>query len=550
MKAIHQIPFSLPGFEIDEIKQSDGVIEIVAHSIAIEAICPACQQCSSRVHSYYERSPADLPFLSRRVKLLLTVKRFRCQNPNCSKATFVERWPRLIALNAQRTQRLSLALRLVAYAMGGQAGSQLATKLNMSTSGDTLLRIIRRTPAPKIPEPKIIGVDDWAKRRGRLYGTIVVDLERQRIIDLLPDRTAETLSKWLQGHPQIKVVTRDRSGEYARGVRLGVPQAQQVADRWHLLVNLRDAFMRVLDRLRPELKVPSPSKTPEKIEGISFLHRRRYSQNEIVLRDTRRARRLQLYEKVHRLRRAKLTILSIARQLKLSRMTVYRYLSMSQFPEPITHQHRPSILDPYLPHLNQRWKEGCRNASELWREICSKGYPGSRRQVSRWVYERREQPSAFTPAKHLKAHSGHPVFSIHEAADPQSLPASQRLVWLFLKHTDQLDLEDLRLRDQLLFHPTLLKTRELAQEFQRIIRDHNGSALDLWLKICGTADIPEFANFAAGLRQDYQAVRAGITLKWSNGQTEGQVNKLKMIKRQMYGRANLDLLRSRLLHPR
>ena len=170
--------------------------------------------------------------------------------------------------------------------------------------------------------------------------------------------------------------------------------------------------------------------------------------------------------------------------------------------------------------------------------------------MARDLFERVSRVATASFALGLKAHSGHPIFSIHEAADQPSLPASQRLVWLFLKHTDQLDLEDLRLRDQLLFHPTLLKTRELAQEFQRIVRDHNGSALDPWLKICETADIPEFANFAAGLRQDYQAVRAGITLKWSNGQTEGQVNKLKMIKRQMYGRANLDLLRSRLLHPR
>jgi transposase len=330
---------------------------------------------------------------------------------------------------------------------------------------------------------------------------------------------------------------------------LGVPQAQQVADRWHLLVNLRDAFIRVLDRLRPALKVPCFSKTTEKVEGIPFRRRKRYSQNEIVLRDKRRARRVELHEKVHLLRRAKRTILGIARQLKMSRMTVYRYLSMSEFPEPITHRQRPSILDPYLPYLNQRWKEGSRNASELWRAICSQGYPGSRRQVSRWVYERREQPSVLTPDKHFKSHSNHPMLSINEAAGRPSLPTSQRFVWLFLKHTDQLDLEDLRVRDQLLLHPTLLKTRELAQEFQRIVRDHNGPALDIWLNACETADIPEFANFAASLRQDYQAVKAAITMKWSNGQTEGQVNKLKMIKRQMYGRANLDLLRSRLLHP-
>lgn len=253
MASSNQFSFDFPGFEIDEGRQEGREIEVLAHSSGKEAICPACQQCSQSVHSYYERSPADLPLMECRVHLLLTVKRFRCQNPECHKATCVERWPRLLAVNAQRTERLSTALGAVAYALGGNAGSDLAGRLKMPSSGDTLLRILKRISKPSPAEPEIIGVEDWAKPRGRLYGTILVDLERRHVLDLLPDRTAETLAAWLKEHPHIKIVARDRSGEYARGILLGAPQAQQVADRWHLLVNLRDTFTRMLDRLRPEL---------------------------------------------------------------------------------------------------------------------------------------------------------------------------------------------------------------------------------------------------------------------------------------------------------
>lgn len=547
MTPVEVLPTSLPGFIIDDVQQNDHSIRVVAHSIGEEATCPACQQVSRRIHSYYERSPNDLPMLEYQVSLRLTVRRFRCQNPLCSRSTFVERWPQLIPLYARRTERLSNVLRIVAYALGGQAGNQLAARLNMPTSGDTLLRIIRSTPEPEVAEPTIIGVDDWARRRGRMYGTLVVDLERHRVIDLLPDRTAETLASWLKEHKQVEIVTRDRSPEYARGITLGAPQAQQVADRWHLLVNLRDACIRVLDRLRSELKVSSPVQKDQ----IPRLRSRRSTRKEVTARDARRAPRLELHEKIHRLWRARHTIKAIARQLKRSRTTVYRYLSMSQYPEPPARKRPPSILDPFLPYLTQRWQAGARNASELWREICSQGYAGSSRQVARWVSERREQPARTTPARYLNSDSGSgPLpFSHHESADRPVLPASRRLVWLFLHHTDQLDPEELTLRDQLLAHPALLKTRQLAQDFQRIVRERLASSLDAWLSTCETAGIPEFANFAAGLRQEDQAVRAALSYEWSNGQTEGQVNKLKVLKRQMYGRANFDLLRLRALHP-
>jgi transposase len=542
-----ELPFSLPGFVVDEVRDRDDVIEVVARPTQKQAICPSCRQPSRRIHSYYQRAPADLPILDRRVHLQLTVRRFRCETPECAKTTFAERLPTLLAPHAQQTQRLNTALSAVAFALGGEAGSRLATKLALPISGDTLLRMIRKTPEPTPEMPSILGVDDWAQLRGRVYGTILVDLQRCRVVDLLEDRTAETLAQWLKAHLSVRTVARDRSREYIRGITLGAPQAQQVADRWHLLVNLRETLERLLDRLRPTLGLPLPSK-PDAIPILRLRHRGR---QEMAARDGRRARRLALHEKIHRLRQAGHAIRAIARHLQISRMTVYKYLSSACLPERVARRRVSSRLDPYLDYLVQRWKAGCRNASQLWREIRAQGYSGVPKQVALWVYERREQLSRMTPKKYrVRANLGKVHLSLlPEVADQPPLPSARCLVWLFLKHTNQLESEELLMREQLLMHPTLSQAKQLAQDFQRIVRKRESAMLDRWLKTCEATEIPEFANFALGLRQDYRAVRAAVSSPWSNGQTEGQVNRLKLLKRQMYGRAKFDLLRLRFLHP-
>lgn len=452
-----ELPFSLPGFEIDEVREHNDLIEIFAHSIMTEAICPTCQHGSRRVHSYYQRQPTDLPISDRRVRLVLAVRRFHCQNEQCPKRTFAERWPDLLVAHAQRMQRLDLALEGIAFALGGQAGQRLALKLHMPVSGDTLLRLIRRTTTPAHEAPLVLGVDDWAKQRGRVYGTILVDLERHQAVELLPDRTAETLAQWLRARPGVTTVARDRSGEYARGITLGAPQAQQVADRWHLLVNLREALEKLLDRLRPELTVQPYAKTPEKPGEIQVWRLRYRGQTEMAARDGQRVRLLALHTKIHRLRAAGYSIREIARQMKLSRTTVYRYLSMSALPESNPRRHRASILDPFVAYLSQRWLAGCRNASQLWREIKQQGYPGTRKQVMEWAYERREQPGRTTPRRYLQPASGNQAQLIaHDRmADRTPLPSARRLVWLFLKHTNQLEPDEVSLRDQLLAHPIL-----------------------------------------------------------------------------------------------
>lgn len=546
-----EFPISLPGLRVTEVRKQDSWIEIFASSIQSEAICPHCQGRSTRVHSYYERSPADFPVSACRVRLRLRVKRFRCQTEGCSRTTFVESFPNLVGRYARRTERLNMAHEAIAFALGGQAGSRLAHKLHMPTSGDTLLRNIRDRPENLPAKPEVIGVDDWAKRKGRVYGTILVDLERRRVIDLLTDRTAETLANWLRAHPSVKIVARDRSSEYARGISSAAPHAEQVADRWHLLVNLRGAFERLLDRLRPELNalVP-PASQGKSAENPSLRHRHRSRETELA-RKARQKHRQALHIEIHRLRNEGLALRAIARQMGKSPTTIYKYLAMPEFPQQIARKRMPSMLDPYMDYLGQRWHAGCRNALQLWREIRNMGYPGTSRQVSRWAFERREHPAPTTPRKYLKENTQDQpeLYSNREPAGKQNLPVARRLVWLFLNPIEKLETEEKDLHDQLTSHPVLFRAGELAQDFQRMVREQASGEFDDWLEKCEVSKIPEFMNLAKGMRKDYQAVKAALGSIWSNGQTEGQINRLKLLKRQMYGRANFDLLRLRCLHP-
>lgn len=522
-------------------------MEIEATSIQKTAKCPDCHTITRQIHSYYTRMPADLAMTERRVRLKLTVKRFRSQNVVCKRSTFVEDISNLVAKSARRTKRLNNVLEAIAFALGGQAGSRLTQKLKLPVSRDTLLRLIRNAPAIDRDEPEVIGVDDWAIRKGQVYGTILVDLERRRAIDLLPDRRAETLADWLQNHPTVKMVARDRSSEYARGIRLGAPQAIQIADRWHLLVNLREMLERLLDRLRPELAALIPANTADK----SFLRLRHRSRETELAKSVRQQERKALHAKIHQMHQAGTAIRVIARQLSKSPMTIYRYLAMPEFPQWVSREKRPSILDPYQDYLGQRWKAGSRNASQLWREIRKMGYPGTRRQVSRWAYERRKRPAPTTPKKYLESSlQGASMLSpIKEPLKRPRLPVARRLVWLFLLPCHKLETQDLDLRTHLLAHPVWAQACSLAHEFQRLVSDRQLQAFDRWLQKCESCQIPELHNFAMGIEKDIAAVEAAISSNWSNGQTEGQVNRLKMLKRQMYGRANFDLLCLRFLRP-
>lgn len=518
---------------------------VEAHSTTPQMVCPTCQQPSFRVHSHYCRIPHDLPVTEHVVRLLLHVRRFFCDNPACTRRTFAERLPEFLPFRAQRTCRLTRTLHIVANALGGMAGSRLVHKLRMGVSHDTLLRVIRQNPSAPPVTPRVLGVDDFALQKGRVYGTILVDLEQHQPIELLPDRTAETFAAWLREHPGVDVIARDRSTEYARGATDGAPAALQVADRWHILKNHREALERMLNRLHADLaQLPHPSiaesvptaRLPTVVRPLRLL-----SPREQVARQAARDRRAARYEQVQALHQQGISMLQIATRLGMGRATVRKFVSAKAFPERAAQRRQASILDLYVPYLQQRWAEGCTNASQLWREIKAKGYGGVRKQVARWAQHQRSELAPTGAKKYrskLKAEA-------HTAQT--ALVAPRRLVWLLLRSHSQLDQEEAATLARIEQHGEVARARTLAQEFQAMVRQRKPEVLDGWLAASRESGIAELESFAAGLQQEYPSIRAALSEPWSTGQVEGQVTRVKLVKRQMYGRAKFDLLKQRVV---
>jgi transposase len=578
----------LPGtadLELVQLQADASAISLTLHPIQPHAPCPVCAQLSARLHSHYGRTVADRPWAGVPVRLRLQLRKFVCANPTCPRVIFAERLPTVVAPAAQRTLRLAEDQRHLALEHGGEAGARTAARTGMPTSPDTLLRLARRTPASAPPTPTIIGIDDWAWRKGQTYGTVVVDLEAHAVIDLLPDRTATTLETWLKEHPSVKIISRDRAGAYADGATNGAPQAVQVADRFHLMQNLREALQRLLDRHHAALqaiRVPDSRSQPvpgaqtaavpaipehcvgtgtaasdiqptadrpavsiEPTQAAPALPSRlptRAEQARHVSRERRQAR----YAAVMALHTAGVSVRAIAKQLHLSRVTVTRYLAAGTFPERARPQRQPSILDPFIPYMQARWRAGCDNGMQLWREISKQGYGGSRALVSRWVAQQRGVLTAAGSPGAPKRRGRPPR---DHAPQPAGRPLSaRRAAWLLVRRPDEIKEEEHALLQQLTAACRAVATAHaLAQSFTQMVRERTEAALDGWFEAVEESGLQDLRSFAAGLRRDEAAVRAGLSLPWSQGQVEGQVNRLKLIKRSGYGRANFDLLRQRVV---
>ena len=362
------LPLIPPGLAVVQVLPTPDRVTIVAQPRSPTAACPDCGTLSRSVHSHYERHLGDLPWQGRPVALRIRARRFRCPAPACARKTFAERLAGTAALAARRTERLGSLHVCLGLALGGEAGARLASRLAISTSADTLLRAVRASGSngPTPPTPRVLGVDDWAWRRGHRYGTALVDLERNTVVDLLPDRQAETLATWLRQHPGVEVIARDRAGAYADGARQGAPDAVQVTDRWHLLRNLGDAVHALADRhggavrraaqavaeesaatAAAEPAAPTAPRPPNAVE--------RSSQASLSRRQAR-------YEEAARLYGQGVSIRRVAALLGAERKTVRGWLRRGGAPS-WRKPRRGSALDPHVPLLERRWAEGCHNAA-------------------------------------------------------------------------------------------------------------------------------------------------------------------------------------------
>jgi transposase len=515
-----------------------------------EVKCPHCGTESRRVHSRYVRTLSDLPCSRFVVQLVWCVRRFFCDNARCARVTFAEQLPSVAARYARRTARVVTSVRQVGFVVGGQVGHRVLSLFQLPYSRDGVLRTLRQTPEEEVRAPRVLGIDDWALRKGHTYGTILVDLEEHRVIDVLSSREREDVAQWFQSHPGSEIVARDRGTDYIAGISQGAPAAIQVADRFHLLGNLRDVVQRMFERCPGELKrvehhltqqvstgsaVSSQEASPSEAVSLSVngaaappssvVDRPGTQQKQTTVRERK-------YEEVQALQGKGLSQREIGRRVGLNPRTVKKYLLSDTLPPRAFGQQNLSKVLPYEDFLRQRWQEGIHNLMQLWHELKAQGFSGSYASVRR-------------ATANLPKPSGSAQVSNQVGRRPLS---PRQAAWLLVLQPETLTESQENLRSILCdISPIAATAYALTQTFGDMIRRQRADAFDGWLHQAETAGIIEFKRFAQSLRCDYQAILAALQLPWSNGQTEGQVNRLKLLKRQMYGRANFDLLRRRVL---
>lgn len=535
------------GKRIIEWHEENERLFVEATSSTRWAECPKCSRRSDQVHGRYHRQLDDQPCFGHPVTISIEVRRFKCGNANCKQRTFSERLGTFASTGHRRTRGFNEALRSLGYALGGAAAARLAARLGMRISDDTVLRELRRAGCqPPETAPVVVGIDDWAMARGHRYGTIIVDLQLRRPIELIGNRETSMVADWLLRHPTVTVVARDRAGAYSDAVQSAAPAAQQVADRWHLLSNLREVVERLLMRQSAKLREaarlvgqalyvgrePLRADNGAKVLALTIWQR---------LGIDRRAARLALYEEAVRRHNLGETFKAIGRAMNLDQRTISNFIRSGSFPERAQRTRGYQMLDAHREYVDFRTAEGCVSATRVWHELQGQGFAGSRNTV--------RNEMARTRATAQQPH-GSPT-GVERFARPSP---GRAYAWLVgwddrgnheRKHSDHKRFVDTLCR----IEPSIAIAGHMARHFLGLVHRRDVIGFDGWLARARSCGVPELRRFAVGLKGDLSAVRAAFESVWSSGQVEGQVNRLKFLKRQMYGRASLDLLRIRTLHP-
>lgn len=457
--------FDWPEIRVEAVTATAEFITLGLASTRSEAACPLCREISHTIHSRYRRSLGDLPCCGKALRLRLQVRRFVCRQASCPRRLFAERRPDIMQPFARRTIRLNETLQTIGLALGGEAGQRTAQQLGLAVSAATLLRRVRALPKPSTPSVRVVGIDDFALRRGHRYGTIVVDEERREPIDLLPDRETATVQQWLEKHPEIEIITRDRAVAYANAARAGAPQATQIADRFHLLQNLTEAVQEIVTRQHRVLRevaqqvgaaaVTAPAPLPQDAAAAVPLLAPPPETKAVQRKKAGQAWRESRFQEVKELRQQGLSLREIARRTQLHRATIRKYLALEQLPEPAARGCQGSKADRFQPYLRGRWEAGCRSVSQLFVELQALGYRGScdtlRRQVRAW-----------------RETTGGPMGEKTKATSFR-VPSPRQATWWLLQPSEKLAVEEVAFVQKLVqSQPELTQTQSLAKEFQRL----------------------------------------------------------------------------------
>ena len=521
----------LRGLRAEQVEDAGDAVVIRACCRATQARCPACGMVSSRVHGGYARVVADGAAGGRPVLIVLSVRRFRCPVPSCPKATFAEQAEGVSERYRRRSVPLLGMLAGFGLELAGRAAARLAGTLGVPVHSSTVLRLVMALPDPPVTAaPEVTGVDDFALRKGRVYGTVIADAESGEVVDLLPDREAATWEAWLKVRPGAEIICRDRAGAYAEGAQAGAPCAVQVADRWHLWHNLGEYVEKAVvahrgcltdapdgpaagDGEAPPGQLPdagpaaAPPREPDGLRDVCGRER-------VLVSRTR-----ERHAAVHELLQAGRSRREAAEILGLDRKTVNRFASQA---DPagllVKATGREGKLDPFKPWINRRWNEGITSAAALHAEMAAiQGWTGSVQAVERYVRQFRDTDGRTRKGRNPRT----------APAAPPAPKTRQVTRWL-LTRPDHLDPDDqARLAAVRASCPHLDALAGHVRSFAEMMTHRQGLlALEDWLTRVETDDQPQLRSFANGIRRDQQAVTAGLALPYSSGTMEGNVNKI------------------------
>jgi transposase len=525
--------FPLPStLRIDRIEQAAHLLTVHLQATSWTVACPQCGRPSSRVHSRYLRTVADVACVGQHVVLKLRVRKWVCAWASCPQHLFAERFPGLVQRYARMTDRLIQVVQAVGTTTNGTDGARLLSRLSMPTTGKTIIRRVLELPLPKEGTVPVAGVDEWAWKKGARYGTILVNLKQRRIAALLPERSIETSTAWFKNHPEVDIVARDRGKLFRQAICAGAPQAKHVVDRFHLQQNFAHALEQFFGHHKRLLK-----QAAQRLAGKPLAHRPATTSPLEQERKRRHAARVRRHQKIWQRFRAGYSKEAVAQRVGVSSRSVYQALSHEQPPARQRRHRTHHVTDPYLAYLSDRWNQGCHSAVQLYEEVVAQGYRGSLRSIERIVGPFRPQGAKPVSTR---------TITLRQA------PSARSAALMTVRSAEQRTPDQTAFLDQLCqSDPRVATAFTLAQEFGQLLRKREGShRLNQWKAAVRASGIRELMRFVDGLSDDADAVANGCSESWSTGMVEGFINKVKWIKRSSYGQAGFPLLQRRvLLHP-